>query len=281
MKHHYCLTISCPDQNGIVAAVTQLIANLNGSLVDASYYSDEGNCLFFMRSEFKTSATFQNFSKALESIARTYRMQWRLLDAKKPKRMVILVSRMSHCVADLLQRWKSQDLDCDIVAVISNHLDLKPLIEFYDIPFHHIPVDPDNKLSAYAQIGKTIDDASADLVVLARYMQIIPGELCKKYVGRMINIHHSFLPSFIGANPYQKAHDRGVKLIGATCHYVTEALDEGPIIEQDVIRVSHRDTKENMVRLGKDVERIVLARGIQLHLDNRLIINGNKTIIFE
>ncbi|MEH6826122.1 MAG: formyltetrahydrofolate deformylase, partial [Motiliproteus sp.] len=187
----------------------------------------------------------------------------------------------SHCLSDLLDRWKSGDMHCDIACVISNHEDMRGLVEWYGIPFHKVVIDKDNKAPGFAQVENLVDEYRADCVVLARYMQILPQALCEKYRHKVINIHHSFLPSFIGAKPYHQASRRGVKLIGATCHYVTEQLDEGPIIDQDVARVSHSDKVEDLVRLGKDVEKTVLARGLRAHLEDRILVHGNKTVVFN
>ena len=192
-----------------------------------------------------------------------------------------MASRESHCLADLLHRWHSGELDCDITSVISNHDDLRSMVEWHGIPFHHVPVAPDNKAPAFAEVTRLIDEQAADVIVLARYMQILPPALCQRYANRVINIHHSFLPSFIGAKPYHQAAQRGVKLIGATCHYVTEELDAGPIIEQDVVRVSHRLNADDMVRLGKDVEKMVLSRGLRYHLEDRVLVHDNKTVVFS
>jgi formyltetrahydrofolate deformylase len=191
-----------------------------------------------------------------------------------------MVSKQDHCLQDLLYRWSSGELEYDIPCVISNHLDMKALVEWYGIPYIHVPVTPENKPQAFAEVVKWVDHYEADTIVLARYMQIIPPELCQKYSGQIINIHHSFLPSFIGAKPYHQAFERGVKLIGATCHYVTEDLDAGPIIEQDVVRVSHSESAAEMVILGKDVEKNVLARGLKFHLQDRVLVYGNKTVVF-
>jgi len=192
-----------------------------------------------------------------------------------------MASRESHCLADLLHRWHSDELDCDIPCVVSNHNDLRSMVEWHGIPFHHVPVDPKDKAPAFAEVARLVGEYHADVVVLARYMQILPPQLCQEYAGRVINIHHSFLPSFVGAKPYHQASLRGVKLIGATCHYVTEELDAGPIIEQDVVRVSHRDSVEDMVRLGKDVEKMALARGLRYHLEDRVLVHDNKTVVFD
>lgn len=282
MENHYRLLISCPDTVGIVAAVSQFVAENDGWLSEASYYSDADCGHFFMRSEIKVSSlnmSKEEFCQGFSQIAEKFQMTWTMNESIRRKRVVILASLASHCLADLLHRWHSDDMYCDIVAVISNHDKLEEMAQWYNVPFHQ--VDMSNKPQGNQQIDELLEQYDAEVVVLARYMQIIPVDLCKKYRGRMINIHHSFLPSFIGANPYQRAYDRGVKLIGATAHYVTENLDEGPILEQDVIRVSHRHDKEDMVRLGKDVENRVLARGVGLHLEDRVIVYGNKTIILE
>ena len=203
-----------------------------------------------------------------------------LIRAEKQK-VVLLASHASHCLADLLHRWHSGELDCDIPCVISNHENLRSMVEWHGIPFHHVPVPKENKQEAFDKTSDIVRRHEADTLVLARYMQIIPPALCEEYVGKLINIHHSFLPSFIGANPYQKAYERGVKLIGATSHYVTEDLDEGPIIEQDVIRVDHSMSKDDLVRLGKDVEKAVLSRALRFHLEDRVIVRGNKCVVFS
>jgi len=280
----YRLVISCPDKVGIVAEVSRFVADCGGWLLEASYHADEESNWFFMRNEIKASSlniSIDEFRARFSNIASAYQMQWRITESEKPKRMVIMASQGSHCVADLLHRWHSNDLFCEIPAVISNHEKLRSMVEWHDIPFHYVPITPDNKASANAELAQLVNQYQADLVVLARYMQIIPPQLCQQFHGRMINIHHSFLPSFVGANPYQRAFHRGVKLIGATCHYVTEELDEGPIIEQDVMRVNHRHSLADMVRSGKDVEASVLSRGVRYHLEDRVIVHGNKTVILE
>jgi formyltetrahydrofolate deformylase len=284
MEQTYRLVIACPDKVGIVARVSAFISEYGGWLTEANYHSDPDSGWFFMRNEIKASSlsiSLREFRAAFAKLADEYAMEWAVRDSTERRRVVILASHASHCLADILHRWHSEDLFCDIPCVISNHENLRSMVEWHDIPFHYVPVDKDNKAKSLAQVAELIDQANADTIVLARYMQIIPPSLCQNYAGRMINIHHSFLPSFIGANPYQKAYDRGVKLIGATSHYVTEQLDEGPIIEQDVIRVSHRHHKEDMVRLGKDVEKSVLARALRNHLEDRVIVHGNKTVVFD
>ncbi|CAA0091035.1 Formyltetrahydrofolate deformylase [BD1-7 clade bacterium] len=284
MQHSYRLIIACPDKVGIVAEVSRFIAERSGWLLEASYHSERESNRFFMRNEIAAdslSVTIESFEEEFQALADKFEMEWYISDSSRPKRVVILASHASHCLADLLHRWHRKDLFCEVPAVISNHQNLKSMVEWHGVPYHYVEMTKDNKLESNAKIDALLDECKADVIVLARYMQIVPPELCRKYAGRIINIHHSFLPSFIGANPYQKAHDRGVKLIGATSHYVTENLDEGPIIEQDVVRVSHRHTKEDMVRFGKDVEVQVLSRGLRYHLEDRVMVCGNKTVILD
>ncbi|MGB1541899.1 formyltetrahydrofolate deformylase [Spongiibacter sp. UBA1325] len=284
MEHTYRLITSCPDRVGIVAKVSQFVADQGGWLTEANHHADADSNWFFMRNEIKAdslSIGAEAVREAFTPLAQEYDMEWELVDSARRRKVVILASHASHCIADLLHRWHSGELYCDIPCVISNHENLRSMVEWHGIPFEYVPVDPQNKAPAHARIQELTESYAADCVVLARYMQIIPPEFCRAYSGRMINIHHSFLPSFIGANPYQKAYDRGVKLIGATSHYVTEQLDEGPIIEQDVIRVSHRHSKDDLVRLGKDVEKSVLARALRNHLEDRVLVHGNKTVVFD
>ena len=283
MERTYRLVVSCPDRTGIVAKVSNFLATYNGWITEASYHADQQNGWFFMRNEIKASSIQFDlgiFKAAFEPIAKEFSMNWSLKDSEENKRVVLMASKESHCLADILHRWHSKELDAEIVAVISNHEDLRRMVEWHDIPYHFIPVKAESKEAAFEEMTNLVDSYQTELVVLARYMQILPAQLCQKYSGRIINIHHSFLPSFAGAKPYHQAYDRGVKLIGATCHYVTEDLDEGPIIDQDVIRVSHSNTIEDMVRLGKDAEKNVLARGLRFHLEDRVIIHQNKTVVF-
>jgi len=283
MSHQYILTISCPDKTGIVAAVSTFISSRGGSLIEANYHSEQDSHWFFMRNEIlfdDTCFDFELFQQQFSDIAETYQMEWTLIDTAIAKKIVLLVSQHSHCLADILHRWHSGDLAGEVVAVISNHNTLSDIAQWYKLPFHHIQMS-DGKEQANNEIANLLAHYETDTVVLARYMQIIPPALCDIYAGRMINIHHSFLPSFIGANPYERAYQRGVKLIGATCHYVTTDLDEGPIIEQDVVRVSHRQSKDDMLKNGKDVERVALARGLQYHLEDRVMVHGRRTIILE
>ena len=284
MEKTYRLIIACPDRVGIVAKVGAFIAGFNGWITDANHYSDNDSGWFFMRYSIRASTvpyTHDEFCQRFSPIAEEFEMEWSIQDSSSKKKMLILASRQGHCLADLLHRWHSNDLDCEIPAVISNHSDLRKMTESYDIPFHHVPVHADDKQEAFEQMKKLFIKYQADVIVLARYMQILPHSLCSEYSGKIINIHHSFLPSFAGAKPYHQAYERGVKIIGATCHYVTSDLDAGPIIEQDVERISHKDVVDDMVRKGKDIERIVLAKGVRAHLEDRVLVHGNKTVVFE
>ncbi|MYL24579.1 formyltetrahydrofolate deformylase [Vreelandella massiliensis] len=283
-SHFYRLVVSCPDQVGIVARVSSFIAQQGGSITEASQHSDLETGRFFMRYEILAESlgiTAQALREGFAPVAQEFNMQWALTDTKRKPRVVLMVSKESHCLVDLLYRWQAGELACDIVGVISNHDAMRSLTEWYGIPYYHIPVDPQDKQPAFDAVDAQIQALDADCVVLARYMQILPPALCQRYRGRVINIHHSFLPSFAGAKPYHQAYERGVKLIGATCHYVTEELDAGPIIEQDIHRVSHCHTPTDLVRFGRDVEKAVLARGLRWHLEDRVLIHGNKTVVFS
>lgn len=284
MEHTYRLVISCPDRVGIVAKVSNFLSTYNGWITEASHHSDTQAGRFFMRHEIKADSIpfgLEQFRIAFEPIAREFDMDWHIADSARPKKVILMCSKESHCVADLLHRWHSKEINAEIVAVISNHEDLRRMVEWHEIPYHYIPVNKNNRDEAFGEVDGLIEGYEADVVVLARYMQILPASLCEKYSGKVINIHHSFLPSFAGARPYHQAYSRGVKLIGATCHYVTQDLDEGPIIEQDVIRISHSDSIEDMVRLGKDVEKNALSRGLRAHIEDRVITYENKTVVFD
>ena len=283
-SRRYTLTLSCPDRVGIVAAVSGLIAQHQGWIVEASHHADGPAQRFFMRQEIRADSLpfdLATLKEKFAPIAAEYAMDWRISDSAVKKRVVVLVSKQEHCLYDLLARWQSNELDIDIPCVISNHETFRGFVEWHGIPFHHVPVTPDNKPAAYAEVRRLFEDCRGDTLVLARYMQILSPELCRAYPGQILNIHHSFLPSFVGAKPYHQAFARGVKLIGATCHYVTEDLDQGPIIEQDVIRIDHSDSPEDMVRYGKDIEKTVLARGLRYHLEDRVLAHGNKTVVFR
>ncbi|OED41488.1 formyltetrahydrofolate deformylase [Endozoicomonas sp. (ex Bugula neritina AB1)] len=284
MTRTYRLLISCPDASGIVATVSQFIANHDGWIVEANHHSDPVTKRFYMRNEIRAESlpfTLEEFRDHFSAVAESLGMQWSISDSEKPKRIALLASKQAHCLSDLLYRWRSGDLNMDISCVISNHEDLRSYVEWHDILYHYVPVDKQNKAPAFDQMNSLLHESDTDTVVLARYMQILPPELCDTYENRVINIHHSFLPSFVGAKPYHQAYERGVKLVGATCHYVTEVLDAGPIIEQDVVRVGHHHLPEDMVRLGKDVEKNVLARGLRYHIEDRVIVDGGKTVILE
>ncbi len=282
MSSSYILTLSCPDRLGLVHAVSGFLLERGGNIEEAAQYNDHDTGLFFMRVQFSCGQLTQaDLHTALKHFASGYAMQWSLHTTAEPMRTVLLVSKEGHCLNDLLFRWKSGLLRLDIGAIISNHRDFYQLAASYNIPFHHIPVTADNKAQAEERQAEIIESVGAELVVLARYMQILSDGFCKKLAGRAINIHHSFLPSFKGARPYYQAHDRGVKLIGATAHYVTADLDEGPIIEQDVARVDHSLTVEDLSAIGRDTESQVLARAVKWHSEHRVLLDGHKTVIFK
>lgn len=278
------LTISCPDRVGIVAEVSRAIAARGGWILEANHHADRDSQRFFMRNVILADSLQggpQALREAFAPIAERFGMAWDLTDSARRKRVVILVSKFDHCLIDLLYRWRAGELACDIACVISNHEALRGDVEFHGIAFHCVPVTPQNRDEAFAEVERLFLEHGGDTMVLARYMQILPAELCRRHPGRIINIHHSFLPSFVGARPYHQAFERGVKLIGATSHYVTEQLDEGPIIEQDVVRIEHDDTVEDLVRYGRDVEKSVLARALKYHLEDRVLLNGHRTIVFR
>ncbi|HRN76705.1 formyltetrahydrofolate deformylase [Ottowia sp.] len=278
----YILTLSCPDQRGIVHAVSGFLLERSGNIEEAAQYNDADTGLFFMRVRF---ACPEPLAEALRgqigALAERFGMRWQLHEAAQPVRTVIFVSREGHCLNDLLFRWKSGLLPLDIRAIVSNHRDFYQLAASYNVPFHHIAVSKANKALAEARQLEVIDGEGAELVVLARYMQVLSDAMCQRLAGRAINIHHSFLPSFKGAKPYYQAHDRGVKLIGATAHYVTADLDEGPIIEQDVARVDHSLTVDDLTAIGRDTESQVLARAVQWHSEHRVLLNGQRTVVFR
>ena len=282
MNRAYILTLSCPDRTGIVHAVSGFLLERGGNIEEAAQYNDHDTGLFFMRVQFACDQlTFEDLKVQLRFFAEPFKMVWKLHATTQPMRTVILVSKEGHCLNDLLFRCKSGLLPVEITAIISNHRDFYQLAASYNIPFHHIPVTAATKAQAEARQFEIVEAEGAELVVLARYMQILSNDLCGKLAGRAINIHHSFLPSFKGAKPYYQAHDRGVKLIGATAHYVTADLDEGPIIEQDVARVDHSATVEDLTAQGRDTESQVLARAVKWHSEHRVLINGHKTVIFK
>lgn len=284
MKNTATLLITCPDTKGIVATIADFLYQHNANILHADQHQDAENSLFLMRVEWDLkdfSLDEASFAKAFENIAKNYKMTWELKLSKDTPRMAIMVSQYDHCLADLLHRYKNNELQCDIPLIISNHLNTQKLAEFYGIPFFHIPVEKDKKKEAEAKQFALFDQYQVDFIVLARYMQILSEDFVKRYPKRVINIHHSFLPAFIGARPYHRAFERGVKLIGATSHYVTEVLDEGPIIEQDIDRISHRDQVEDLIQKGRDLERTVLSKAVRWHIENRILIYANKTVIFD
>ncbi|MBD9597451.1 MULTISPECIES: formyltetrahydrofolate deformylase [unclassified Ensifer] len=281
MKSHV-LTISCKSTRGIVASVTGYLAGIGCNIVDSSQFDDLQTGLFFMRLTFisEEGADQAAIEKGFVPVAERFAMNWELYNSEQRMKVLLMVSRFGHCLNDLLYRWKIGALPIDIVGVVSNHFDYQKVIVNNDIPFHHIKVTKENKPQAEARLMEIVEQSEADLIVLARYMQVLSDAVCKKMSGRIINIHHSFLPSFKGANPYKQAFERGVKLIGATAHYVTEDLDEGPIIEQDVARITHAQSPDDYVSIGRDVESQVLARAVHAHIHHRVFMNGNKTIVF-
>ncbi len=282
MHHAYVLTLSCPDRPGIVHAVSGFLLERGGNIEEAAQYNDRDTGLFFMRVQFACDQlTHEDLRAQLKFFAQPFNMECQLHSTTQPMRTVIFVSKEGHCLNDLLFRWKSGLLPVDIAAIVSNHRDFYQLAASYNVPFHHIPVTAATKPQAEAKQFEIVQSEGAELVVLARYMQVLSDDLCRKLSGRAINIHHSFLPSFKGAKPYYQAHDRGVKLIGATAHYVTADLDEGPIIEQDVARADHSKTVEMLTAMGRDTESQVLARAVKWHSEHRVLLNGHKTVIFK
>jgi formyltetrahydrofolate deformylase len=278
----FVLTLSCPDKPGIVYAVSSFLVQHSANIVSSQQYGEAPDARFFMRVHFTApSASVAELERGFSWVAESFRMDWELHDTSARARTLIMVSKLGHCLNDLLFRWKTGTLPVDITGVVSNHPDFRELAETYGLPFHHIPVTAATKADAEAQLLTVVDNDRAELIVLARYMQILSAEVCKRVEGRMINIHHSFLPSFKGAKPYHQAHARGVKLVGATAHYVTPDLDEGPIIEQDVIRVNHTLPPERLAEAGRDVEAQVLARAVTWHAEHRVLLNEDRTVVFH
>ena len=283
MRPDYILTLSCPDRTGIVYRVTGLLYELGCNILDAQQFGDEETRRFFLRVHFNLpSASGDDVLKAsITALAADFEMDWKLHDARQRARLLVLVSKQGHCLNDLLFRAHSRQLPVDIAGIVSNHEDFAVLADSYGVPFHHLPVTTATKAAQEQQIIDLLGSERIDLVVLARYMQILSPELCDALAGRAINIHHSFLPSFKGAKPYHQAHQRGVKIIGATAHYVTRDLDEGPIIEQDIARVDHAMTPKELVRVGSDTESQVLARAVRRHVEHRILLNGHRTVVFR
>ena len=276
--------MSCTDRIGIVAAVSGFLAQHRMWIVDAKHHADPDTGRFFMRQEVLADSSpfgLEELRRQFEPIRQKFEMSCTIIDSDELKRVVILVSRQAHCLDDLLYRLRSGEMPFDLRAVISNHDDSRAFVEWHKVPFHQVPTDGTNKDAAFREIDRILQQCEPDVIVLARYMRILPPWLCEKYPGKIINIHHSFLPSFVGSRPYHQAHDRGVKYVGATCHFVTQELDQGPIIEQDAFRTNHADTIDELVRMGRDVEKAVLARGLRYCLENRVLLNGRKTVVFD
>ncbi|MEX0300547.1 MAG: formyltetrahydrofolate deformylase [Kordiimonas sp.] len=284
MSTKYVLTLSCPDQQGLVAEVSSLIAEHGCNITSSDQFADVDSGCFFMRVAFTScddAQTCESLREIIRPTAEKFKMQWTLHNASMPQRVLIMVSKFDHCLMDLLYRRERGALNMEVPAVISNHKDAYRLTASYDIAYHQWPVTKENKQQQEEKLLNLIDEEQIDLIVLARYMQVLSDKVCRRLEGRVINIHHSFLPSFKGAVPYQQAYHKGVKLIGATAHYVTPDLDEGPIIEQNVARVNHAMSVEDLVAQGRDVERVTLAEAVKLHLEHRVLLNGNKTVVFK
>jgi formyltetrahydrofolate deformylase len=278
---HLVLALSCPDRPGIVHAVTGAIERFGGNITESQQFGDPDTGLFFMRVQVEVAEGRAGLDGELEPLGAALGMAWTLDAVDRPLRTLLMVSKEAHCLTDLLFRARQGRLPIDVAGVVSNHPDLEPIATFYGAPFHHVPVDRARKAAAEAALLDLVARHDVELVVLARYMQVLSDDLCRRLAGRVINIHHSFLPSFKGARPYAQAHERGVKLIGATAHYVTGDLDEGPIIEQDVERVDHADDVRELVATGQDVERRVLARAVRWHAEHRVFVNGARTVVFR
>ena len=278
------LLVSCPDRKGIVAALAQLLYGHGANIVEADQHTDHGVGQFFQRIVLDLSEIHTDrgtVERAVDEVAKRFGMTYRLAYAQPKKNVALFVSRHGHCLHDLLWRHKLGELSGDVRFVVSNHPDLQEVASYFDLPFHVIPVSPSAKDTAEAQAVALLEESRIDLVVFARYMQVVSPAFTRRYARRIINIHHSFLPAFVGQKPYHQAYDRGVKLIGATAHYATEDLDEGPIIEQDVARISHKDDVDDLVRKGRDLEKVVLARAVRLHLEDRILVYGNRTVVFD
>ncbi|WP_454041191.1 formyltetrahydrofolate deformylase [Cellulosimicrobium sp. Marseille-Q8652] len=278
---HWVLTLSCPDGPGIVHAVAGALAGLGGNITESQQFGDPLSGLFFMRVQVEAAVPRDALADALAPVVERFGMAWELDVVGRRVRTLLMVSKAPHCLVDLLYRERSQAMPIEVVGVVGNHTDLQDIASFYGKPFHHVPVTRETKADAEARLRGLVTELDVELVVLARYMQILSDDLCREMPGRIINIHHSFLPSFKGARPYAQAHDRGVKLIGATSHYVTGDLDEGPIIEQDVARVDHSRRVEDLVAIGEDVERQTLARAVRWHAEHRVLLDGHRTVVFR
>ncbi len=278
------LKLACPDRVGLLARITNFVAERAGNLLEVNQFTDPLSGWFFTRMAIATNSwelELNQLRAEFEPIGDELQADWTIRDSRQKMRVAIFVSKLGHCLADLLWRWHSGELEMEIPLVLSNHEQFRSIIEREGLPFLHVPIDPQNKSAGFSEVEKAIAAAGVDLIVLARYMQILPPDLCESYASRIINIHHSFLPSFVGANPYKKAYERGVKLIGATCHYVTSDLDAGPIIDQEVVRVEHFHLPDDLLRLGRDCERLALSRGVRAHIHDRVLIHGGRTVVFH
>ncbi|MFY9347602.1 MAG: formyltetrahydrofolate deformylase [Orrella sp.] len=282
-EHDFILTLACPDRRGIVHHVSGLLLAHDGNILDAQQFGDEQTGQFFLRVHFALAAPVQieAVQKDLRDCESALKMQWQVHDSRKKARLLIMVSKQGHCLNDLLFRIQRSQFPAEIAAVVSNHQDFEGLVTSYGVPFHHLPITPDTKTAQESRLLAVIAAEQIDLVILARYMQVLSPDLCRALSGRAINIHHSFLPSFKGARPYHQAHARGVKIIGATAHYVTEDLDEGPIIEQDIERVDHAMSIEDFTQVGSDMESLVLSRAVRSHVEHRILLNGKRTVVFR
>jgi len=278
------LLVVCPDRRGIVAALAQVLYGHGANILDSDQHTDPVAGMFFQRIRFDLSALMTDrltLERAIAEVGARFGMTYRLLYVERQKRVALFVSRLDHCLYDLLLRHRGRELACEMAVVVSNHPDLEPVARDFGLPFRHFPIEPATKREQENAELELLDRERIDLVVLARYMQILGPDVVSRYAERIINIHHSFLPAFVGGRPYHQAYERGVKLIGATAHYATPNLDEGPIIEQDVVRASHKDSVEDLARKGRDLEKVVLARAVRLHLDDRVLVYGNKTVVFD
>lgn len=283
MSRKLRLTVDCPDQIGLAYQTSNFIAQNSATIVEANHHTDIEQKRFYMRYEIEhssASSDLKPLQQKFAEIADKYAMSWSLSDASIKKKLVLLATKDSHCLLDILHRWHCGELDCEIPCIIANHPEMKQFADWFSIPFHYVDFKGQAKSAAFAEIERLISSYQADVIGLARFMQILPEPFCQRYANRIINIHHSFLPSFAGAKPYHRAHERGVKLIGATCHYVTSDLDEGPIIEQEVLRINHSDSIQDMIRKGKECEKMAFAKGIGYHLEDRVVVFKNKTIVF-
>ncbi len=283
MNQKLILSVNCPDQIGLVSSVSEFIYKAPATIVEASHHTDLEERRFFMRHELElmdSAKSVQELRLEFQAIANKFDMQWKLVDRAQKKRLILLATSQSHCLLDILHKWKNGEIDCDIPCIIANHMEMKEYADWFNLPFHFVDFNG-GEADPFGKIDALLEEYQPDVIGLARFMRIFPGNLCQKYAGKVINIHHSFLPSFAGAKPYHKAYKKGVKLIGATCHYVTEDLDEGPIIEQDVMRINHSDSIKDMIRKGKECEKAAFARGLRYHLEDRIAVFNNKTIVFS